>query len=165
MNLDDRMKLYEEISSVLPKLFPLLPAHARLDGKNFSKFTRGLAKPYDVRLSQLMVTVTTKLVEHFNARIGYTQSDEISLLWYSDKIESQIPHDGRRDKLNTDLATYCCNTFNRHLPDFIPEKEKYSSAPQFDCRLWNTPTMLEAANAFSWVSGCYRRVYCDNIRV
>ena len=106
MKLGDRMKLYEELSGSLPNLFPLLPAHARLDGKCFSKLTKGLATPYDERFTRLMVAVTIHLVDHFAACIGYTQSDEISLLWYSEDIRSQIPHDGRRDKLNTDLATF-----------------------------------------------------------
>ena len=150
MHLGDRMKLYEELSGSLPKLFPLLPAHARLDGKCFSTFTRGLATPYDERLTKLMVAVTTSLVDHFAASIGYTQSDEISLLWYSDDIKSQIPHDGRRDKLNTDLATFCCNEFNRLLPDHLPEKVNKTRIPQFDCRVWNTPTIAEAANSFLW---------------
>ena len=147
------MKLYEELSASLPKLFPLLPAHARLDGKCFSTFTKGLDKPYDKRFSDLMIAVTLRLVDHFAASIGYTQSDEISLLWYSDDIKSQIPHDGRRDKLNTDLASFCGNEFNRLLPEHLPENANRAPTkilPQFDCRLWNTPTMGEAANAFLW---------------
>ena len=150
MKLDDRMKLYEELSSSLPKLFPLLPVLARLDGKCFSKFTKGLAVPYDERFTQLMIAVTIQMVEQFSACIGYTQSDEISLLWYSDNIKSQIPHNGRRDKLNTDLATFCCNKFNQLLPEYIQEKANRPTLPQFDCRLWNTPTIPEAANVFLW---------------
>ena len=48
MRLADRMLEYEKLNS--RKLMRGLPAMARLDGKNFSKFTKSLAKPYDSRL-------------------------------------------------------------------------------------------------------------------
>ena len=72
--MGDRMKLYESAEAGR-RLMPLLPAVARLDGKGFSGFTRGLARPFDVRLSNLMVETTTFLVEETNAVCGYTQSD------------------------------------------------------------------------------------------
>ena len=46
----DRMKVYE-MAEAGRRLMPLLPAVARLDGKGFSGFTRGLARPFDERLS------------------------------------------------------------------------------------------------------------------
>lgn len=150
MEIGNRMKLYEGLSASLPQLFPLLPAHARLDGKRFSKFTKGLDTPFDHRFSNLMVEVTIRLVEEFGACIGYTQSDEISLLWYSSEFKSQIPNNGRRDKMNTHIATFCSHEFYRLLHDYIPDKVNPKKIPQFDCRVWNTPTLEEAVNAFLW---------------
>ena len=148
MNIGDRMKLYEQLSAPLPMLFPLLPTHARLDGKCFSSFTRGLNRPYDERLTELMVTVTERLVEYSGALIGYTQSDEISLLWYSDNIKSQIIYNGRRDKIIGDLTARASLEFNATLSEYLPSHSK--GPAQFDCRAWNTPTKAEAANAFLW---------------
>jgi tRNA(His) guanylyltransferase len=85
----DRMKAYER-QETSRRLLPLLPAVVRIDGKNFSRFTKGLQRPFDPRLSELMVATTKYLVSESNALCGYTQSDEISLLLYSAEIKSQI---------------------------------------------------------------------------
>jgi hypothetical protein len=55
--LGDRMKLYGRIEAGR-RCLPLLPICARIDGKRFSRFTQGLERPYDQRLSRLMVDVT-----------------------------------------------------------------------------------------------------------
>ena len=146
MNLDDRMKLYE--SSYTRKLTPLLPAFARLDGKAFHSFCRGLEKPYDLRLSEIMQRITKSLVESTNANLGYTQSDEITLMWYSDNYDSQIYFSGKINKMVSVLAATCSVLFNDEIKENIPEKE--SLKPVFDCRVWNVPTLDEAANVFLW---------------
>src|SRR4051812_37118692 len=58
-----------------------LPIYARIDGRGFSKFTKGMHRPYDERMSKSMVETTKKLVDKTHATIGYVQSDEISLVW------------------------------------------------------------------------------------
>ena len=81
-DLADRMKMYEDVESKR-RFMPFLPVIARLDGKNFSRWTKGLARPFDDRLSQLFINSTERLIEETNACIGYTQSDEVSLIFYS----------------------------------------------------------------------------------
>ncbi|MFT5685710.1 MAG: tRNA(His) guanylyltransferase, partial [Myxococcota bacterium] len=61
--LGDRMKQYERREAGR-RCMPRLPICIRIDGKTFSKFTRGLARPYDARLSELMVQTTEYLVEN-----------------------------------------------------------------------------------------------------
>src|SRR5215471_4222370 len=78
--LAERMKRYEATEAGR-RLMPLLPALARLDGRAFHNFVRGLARPYDKRLSDLMIDTATFLVRETNAVAGYTQSDEITLAW------------------------------------------------------------------------------------
>ena len=56
------------------------PVILRIDGHAFSKFTAGLKKPYDEWVHKCMVKATAILVEDFNAVLGYTQSDEITLI-------------------------------------------------------------------------------------
>ena len=72
--LAERMKLYEGAEAGR-RLMPLLPALARLDGRAFHTFVRGLAKPVDERLSDLMIDTATFLVRETHATVGYTQSD------------------------------------------------------------------------------------------
>lgn len=145
-SLGNRMKIYEETGKL--KLMPLLPIMIRLDGKNFHTFTKGLKRPYDIRLSELMRNTTKFLVEETNALIGYTQSDEISLILYTDDMRSQLYMDGRHFKISSILSAKASVYFNQNLKKYLPEKK--SSSPVFDCRTWNVPTKQEAVNTLIW---------------
>lgn len=144
--LGDRIKNYESQSDI--RMLPLIPVIARLDGKGFSKFTNGLKRPYDERLSNLMVETTKYLVKETNANCGYTQSDEITLVWYSNSRDSQIYFNGRVFKMISDLSAMASVFFNSKLGDYLPEK--VGKMPRFDCRVFNVPTVEEAVNVFYW---------------
>jgi hypothetical protein len=75
-----------------------------LDGRCFHPFTRGLARPYDERLSRLMVRLTEWLMRQTGAPVGYTQSDEISLDWYPEYPKTRIFCDGRVLEMVSHLA-------------------------------------------------------------
>jgi tRNA(His) 5'-end guanylyltransferase len=140
------MKDYE-MAEAGRMLLPGLPIMLRLDGKNFSSFTRGLQRPYDKRLSDLMVDTAKFLVEETNALISYTQSDEISLVLFTENPETQLFFDGRIQKLTSVVASMATAYFNRNLYT-IPEKK--DKVAYFDCRVWNVPNLTEAANALVW---------------
>ena len=143
----DRMKGYER-QETGRRLLPLLPVLARIDGKNFSRFASGLARPYDERLSALMVATSKYLVAESDALCGYTQSDEISLLFYSDDSKSQIFFDGKVQKMNSVLASMASAYFNHHKTDSLPETR--TQLANFDSRVWSVPNQVEAANVFLW---------------
>jgi tRNA(His) 5'-end guanylyltransferase len=167
-NFGDRMKMYEATTAG-QRLMPLLPAMIRIDGKGFSKFTKGLRRPYDQRLSDIMVETTKALVAESNALVGYTQSDEISLVLHSDNMKSQIYFDGRIQKMVGDLAAVASLVFNDLIREGLPEKADLR--PRFDCRVWNVPNKVEAANTLLWreqdatknsISMAARSVYSHN---
>jgi tRNA(His) guanylyltransferase len=110
---------------------------------------RGLERPFDNRLSDLMIDTAQFLVREANAAVGYTQSDEITLAWFSDNHDTQIFFDGRVQKMTSMLAALCSAHFNRRLPAFLPH-EYADRLPLFDCRVWSVPTLDEAANTFLW---------------
>jgi tRNA(His) 5'-end guanylyltransferase len=145
-DLGERMKLYEGMEA-MRKLMPQLPIMCRLDGKAFHTFTKGLRRPFDVRFQQLMQSTTLRLVEETNAALGYTQSDEISLviLWNKD---SEPYFGGRIQKICSTLAAVASVWFNKELPRHLPEKQ--NKLATFDCRVWNVPTLWEASNAILW---------------
>lgn len=145
-SLGDRMKYYESANT--GRLIPLLPVMIRLDGVAFHTFTKGLERPYDKRLSNLMTNTMVHLVEVTNARLGYTQSDEITLILYSDNFTSQIYFDGKIAKLTSVLAAKASVYFNLYLNQAIPEKS--DNLAYFDCRVWNVPNKVEAANTIIW---------------
>ena len=82
--LDVRMRVFETAHdySVLPGLYMV----ARIDGRNFTRLTKEVHKfeaPYDVRLRDMMIETTAHLMNcGFQALYGYTQSDEISVLFH-----------------------------------------------------------------------------------
>lgn len=147
MKIDDRMKMYEQQTTSL-KLIPLLPVIIRLDGKNFSKFTKGLKRPYDERLSNLMIDTAEYVMKSINGNISFTQSDEISIIFYNDDIKNQIDFHGKIFKLQSILAATATAYFNSRLKECLPEKADL--LPIFDCRVWNVPTLEEAVNSILW---------------
>jgi len=154
MNLGDRMKLYEG-QMAGDRCMPLLPICARLDGKAFHTWTRDLDRPYDRRLTDLMVATTRHLVDETCALVGYTQSDEISLVWYSDDVESQTFFDGKVQKMVGVLASMTTAFFNRRVGNYgldLIHGEPMSPRPLalFDCRVWQVPSLEEAANVLVW---------------
>ena len=145
-DLGDRMKVYE-MAEAGRYLMPNLPILIRIDGKAFHTFTKGLRRPYDVGLTNLMIDTTKYLVEQTNAAIGYTQSDEISLCLLPASIGEQYLG-GRVQKLCSILASMASAYFNHHLSRYIPEKAE--ELVVFDGRAWNVPSLVEASNVFLW---------------
>lgn len=79
MTLHERMKQYEAVSQTY--LMRRTPVIIRLDGVAFHTFTRNFDKPLDAVLSNTMQTTTRYLVNNIQGCVlGYTQSDEISLV-------------------------------------------------------------------------------------
>ena len=145
--LGDRLKDYERQESAR-RLTAGLPICARIDGKRFSRFTGGLRRPCDERLNRLMVATTQHLVEESEALAGYTQSDEISLLYHGDDAKTQLFLDRRVQKMTSILASMTTAYFNAHLAEHLPEKS--GAMALFDCRVFSVPNKDEAANVFLW---------------
>lgn len=126
-----------------------MPLLARLDGRAFHTFTQNLPRPFDQRLTDLMIGTTKFLVEETGAMLGYTQSDEISLAWFLPVgSESQYMFDGRYQKLCSILAAYATGYFVHNLASMLPEKA--GQIPLFDCRVWQVPQLEDAYDAFDW---------------
>jgi len=140
----DRMKSYEAVGTAR-KLDAMLPIYARIDGRSFSSFTRGMARPFDMRMTAAMIETTKHLVHETHARIGYTQSDEISLVWLADKPESDVFFSGKVQKMASVLASMAAAKFATVIPEEFADR-----LPHFDARVFQLPSREEAANAFLW---------------
>lgn len=166
--LGDRCKSFEQAEAGRAAM-PGIPLLARLDGRSFSGFARGLARPYDERMSRCMIETTRHLVQHTHALVGYTQSDEISLAWHHQDIGSELLFGGKFQKLTSVLAGMASARFCQLIAERIPEKA--SRTPHFDCRVWQVPTVQDAADVFIWreddatknsVDMAARSVYSDH---
>lgn len=145
----NRMKTYEA-AETQRKFMPLLPVYARIDGRGFSRFTQGMTRPYDVNMSRVMVETTKYLVEETHARIGYTQSDEINLIWLQDRYDSEMFFCGKIQKLCSVLAGMATAKFNHLCNDSALQDRARRMLPTFDCRVFQLPNPTEGANAFLW---------------
>lgn len=149
--LGDRMKEYERRETG-DTFMPLLPIYARIDGRGFSKFTTGFERPFDPRFRDLMEKTTAWLIQQTGARIGYTQSDEISLCWYAETYDAEVFFGGKKQKMISQLAAIATQRFNKLL--FTSEDPFLRAAadkdPTFDARVFQLPNLMEATNAFLW---------------
>lgn len=146
--LGDRCKSFE-MAYTSAKAMPGLPLLVRLDGRAFHSYARGLARPFDERLSACMQDTTRGLIEEFHPLVGYTQSDEITLAWYSrPESKAQLPFDGRFQKLCSVLAGFASAYFARTAIYAIPEKA--CCVPCFDARAWQVPSLNDALDVFCW---------------
>lgn len=136
--LDRRMRVFETAHDhcVLPGVHMV----ARIDGRSFSHLTRvahAFDAPYDERFRDCMVAALEHLMGcGFSVTYGYTQSDEISLLFRRD--ESLF---GRKlRKYLSVLAGEASAAFSLRL----------GAPAAFDCRISQLPTETDVVDYFRW---------------
>ena len=91
----------------------------RVDGKGFSKYTRGLQRPFDPKFTEDMTATALYLCEHIDgAQFAYTQSDEISVI-ISDMTgaKTQAWFGGQVQKIVSTSAALATAKFNRLRPE------------------------------------------------
>lgn len=165
-SLGDRMKTYENVTrNFLTRRTPVI---IRIDGCHFHTFTRGMDKPYDEILCKTMQDTMKFLCENIqNCVLGYTQSDEITLVLCDyKKLDTAAWFDNNLSKIisvSASLATlgfnsnFCNNVKGgmRGCSDAIQyEKyEKYlytkTNKATFDSRAFNIP-VSEVCNCLIW---------------
>lgn len=136
--LDKAMRVFETRNDtfVLPGIYMV----ARIDGRTFSHLTRDVHKfdaPYDERFRDYMVGTVEHLMDcGFRVIYGYTQSDEISLLFH---LEDETF--GRKiRKFNSVLAGEASAKFSVLL----------GSVGAFDCRVCQLPGREHVVDYFRW---------------
>lgn len=147
-NLGDRMKEYERRETERAFL-PMLPVYARIDGRCFSAFTRGMERPFDADMHAAMIAATKAVIEQTHPRIGYTQSDEMSFVWLADGPKSEMFMGGKVQKMASVLASLATAAFTRALMDG-PHASRAALCPHFDCRVFQLPSVTEASNVILW---------------
>ena len=148
-SLGDRMKEYE--SQETERKFMLgLPVYARIDGRGFSKFTRGMTRPFDAAMSKSMVDATKTLVEKTQATLGYVQSDEISLAWLPTTTGGYW-FDRKITKMTSVIAGLATISFVQAImKNFENYDDLLARSPHFDARVISMPNLSEMANMFLW---------------
>lgn len=155
--LADRMKGYEkENRTYLERKQPVI---LRLDGKAFHTFTKGFVRPYDSLLIETMQETTKYLCENIQGcKMGYTQSDEITLVLSDmDREESEGWFGNQVQKMVSVSASMATMVFNRVFAEKVmelPEEEqsRYRGklhTAMFDSRAFSLP-VHEVCNCLIW---------------
>lgn len=113
-DLGTRMKtFYEEIPKT--KLMRRCPVAIRIDGKAFHTFTKGFSKPFDEVLIKAMQETMRYLCENIQGCVlGYTQSDEITLILVDyKKLNSSAWFDYEVQKMCTIASSMATMAFNK----------------------------------------------------
>lgn len=138
----------------------------RIDGKSFHTYTKGLERPFDEGLINDMNATTAYLCKNImGAKMGYVQSDEISILISDfDTLETQSWFDYNVQKMTSIGASLATSEFNRlrlgrlannsdgDLTENVltqDEIEKFKMA-NFDARVFQIPSRVEVENYFIW---------------
>lgn len=162
-NLGDRMKENYE-NRAKTQLLRRTPVIIRLDGKAFHTFTRGFKKPFDDILTEAMQqTMLTLCKEIQGCVLGYTQSDEITLVLTDyKKLETAAWFDYDVQKICSVSASIATLAFNRsfakqcalYAPSYSTDINNayinsiYNGA-LFDSRCFNIPKE-EVTNCILW---------------
>lgn len=146
--LGNRMKIYEQAETGR-RLMPYMPTCVRLDGRAFHSFTRGLERPYSLPLHNCMAQTAIELLKTTSATIAYTQSDEISLIFIPKGDMNTMFFNGNVHKLTSVIASTCTLQFYRYVEHYLG-KQYTEKFPTFDCRVWQVPNEVEAANVLLW---------------
>lgn len=165
-SLGDRMK--ENYENVFRnKLVRRTPVIIRIDGKAFHTFTKGFDKPFDGLFIDAMYGTIEYLCANIQGcKVGYTQSDEISLLLTDyDNIDTCMWFDGGVQKMASVSASMATMAFNKTFYDTVEDiscfepnsisKEKLELyrrkmlTATFDSRVFNIPKD-EVCNYFIW---------------
>lgn len=159
--LGNRIKAYESVSKNY--LIKRMPVVLRIDGKAFHTLTRGFVKPFDSVLSATMAMTMKALCENMqNCQLGYTQSDEISILLMDDRtLTTDSWFDNNVQKMVSVGASIATREFNKVFADIVfsvkgstddelmKTYEKRIDDALFDCRAFNIPKE-EVCNYFIW---------------
>ncbi len=150
MNLHERMKQYEAVSQTY--LMRRTPVIIRLDGVAFHTFTKKFDKPMDEVFSNAMKVTTIYLVNNIQGCVlGYTQSDEISLVLQDyKKLDTDAWFGYNVQKLVSVSAKMATDHFHRAFykaTSIVSEEiciDVYWNAMTdnnvgFDSRCWNLP--------------------------
>ena len=144
-NLGNRMKNYESVFKT--KLIRRTPAIIRLDGKAFHSWTKGLERPFDEGLHNVMTLTAQALVSEIqNAVLAYTQSDEISILLNDWKqLNTEQWFNANIQKIVSVSASIATGNFNTIYNNCVGSRR----LAFFDSRVFNLPKE-EIVNYFIW---------------
>lgn len=162
-----RMKEYYEERS-RSYLARRTPVAIRIDGKAFHTFTKGFNKPFDEALGDTMIKTMKYLCENIQGCVlGYTQSDEITLILIDyKKLTSDAWFDYQVQKMCSVAASMATMAFSKYFQQAI---DKFyldnSNYYEYDEDRWNSEENEELCRIYerAFEKGAMFDARCFNI--
>ena len=157
-SLGDRMKAYENIERrYLTRRAPLI---IRIDGVHFHSFTKGFDRPFDESfLTCMRYTMLWLCKNIMGAKLGYTQSDEITILVTDDDtLETDAWFGKNLQKIVSISAAMATKFFNDEVMRHVEGRSAAEGLTRayltnrlaiFDARAFTVPRE-EVLNVFEW---------------
>lgn len=116
----------------------------RLDGRGFSRYTKGLTRPFDTDFMAAMNAITVELCREIGGSVlGYVQSDEVSIVFTDRPDErTQLWFGGRLNKWLSVSASIAAGTMSRAFPD--------KPVAMFDARVVEVESADDVADYLEW---------------
>lgn len=140
-SLQAKQKSYEDAYDF--KILNKIPIIVRVDGRNFSKITQTLKKPFDISLSNAMQFAMLETSKQMETNVfSYHQDDEISFVLYCKQNEDQEWFGNKIQKIGANTASMVTYYFQ----SYIKEHLTLNVPTFFDCIVFGVPSAYEAIN-------------------
>lgn len=144
-NIGDRIKSYEAVSN--HRLTPNSPVCIRVDGRAFHTYTRGMDRPFDQRLMNVMVDAAIETAREMQGfKLGYIQSDEATFMLTDYDTHQTAGWFGY--ELNK-LVSLSASLFTGNFNVLMGSDEGPVTPAAFDSRAFTVPRH-DAPNVFVW---------------
>lgn len=134
--------VYEDASS--SKVDKTEPMIVRLVIKRPDSFKKLLEKPYDLRIADMMETLTVYMIQKTNATFGFYNYNEINLVFFANSLSD------KHLEIQTHVSKTTSNVVSR-MAEYLFESGFFDnndnpsyeriSIPNFDVRVFNLPDM------------------------
>lgn len=144
-SLSERQELYK--SSYDPDIMRRLPIIINIDGRNFSKLTKNLSKPYSTHLSKVMADAMLYTITEIQGSVfGFTFADEVSIIIRNDQsFETEPWLNNKIQQISSSAASIFTLAFYKFAFALDLEAELMGD-PVFKAHVWAVPSLSEASN-------------------
>lgn len=144
-SLGERQESYK--NSYDYEIMRRLPVIINIDGRNFSKITKNLSKPYSTHLSKVMSdSLLYTITEVQGAVFGFTFADEISIIIRNDQnFETEPWLNNKIQQIASSVSSIFTLGFYK-LAFALDLESELSGDPVFKSHVWAVPSLSEASN-------------------
>lgn len=142
--LEQNMRRYEDTAK--SRLLEHVPVVIRVDGRAFKNYTKGFVTPFDTVFRTAMRNTMIALCANVpNCVLGYTFSDEISLILVQKTYHTAPWFDNEVEKLVSNVASMTTLFFNREFAKAVSDAPA-AGLKRYEDKLWRATFDARAFN-------------------